>query len=66
MGKVRTVAVIGAGISGLSAAHYLSKASHLKVMIVFTFAVFDRTHGQVTSGIRHVKLAQALCCVLSG
>jgi len=32
-----TVAVIGAGISGLSAAYYLSKASHLKVNSVSDF-----------------------------
>ena len=36
-GKMTTVAVIGAGISGLSAAYYLSKASHLKVISASIF-----------------------------
>jgi len=35
--KMTTVAVIGAGISGLAAAYYLSKASHLKVNSAFEF-----------------------------
>jgi len=32
-----TIAVIGAGISGLSAAYYLSKATHLKVISASDF-----------------------------